>query len=126
MEILKIVKLKGDDDAVGLVYENKERKGGNQALTFKKNGRFMQEQYSDLDIVSEWEPYYEWPIDAEVYVWDTNKAGAVPRYFAGVSENGKAMTFLYGATSFSADENQSLVVWRHAMLREDYEREMKS
>lgn len=46
--------------------------------------------------------YDEIPIDTPGYAWnyEDNK---LPRYFAGISDHGKPLVWMYGTTSFSAN-----------------------
>lgn len=77
--------------------------------------------------VKEWseqeyvKPPVDWskvPVDTKVFVRDSDGGFWCPRYFARF-ENGKIVTWKYGATSFSAEGFDDVTWWRQGKLAED-------
>ncbi len=60
------------------------------------------------------------PIDTKVVVWqnNTDTTGEALRYAAGISANGKILTYRVGATSWSATAHET-VEWDNWRLAED-------
>lgn len=67
------------------------------------------------------EPPVDWtnvPVDTKVYVRDFCGEAWLPMYFARF-EDGKILTWTYGATSFSADNLNDVSKWNQGKLAED-------
>ena len=67
------------------------------------------------------EPPVDWsnvPVDTKLYVRDFCGESWRPRYFARF-EDGKILTWTYGATSFSADNLNDVSKWNQGKLAED-------
>ena len=62
-------------------------------------------------------PYEDWPLDAEIYVWDHFADEALQRHFAGISKDGRPLAWEDGVTSWSTGDGDKLV-WNYAKLRE--------
>lgn len=120
VKIVKLVNLFDVDKAIGVVYY-----GGKscRVAQYLCDGMRTKGCESKKDLVAKWGPYDDWEIDKKIYVWANNKANAVPRHFAGISESGKVMAFMHGATSFSADNGKNPMEWLYVMPKEEYERE---
>lgn len=76
---------------------------------FSNGDRYIDEEFK-FDLV-EVPPYDDFKIDDKVLVWGNESIGVVKRYFAGITRDGKPMTFPAGATSFSHNKNENFVVW---------------
>ena len=67
------------------------------------------------------EPVFDWSnvaVDTKVYVRDSDSEPWRPRYFARF-EDGKILTWTYGATSFTADDLNDVSKWNQGKLAED-------
>ncbi|NJL71446.1 MAG: hypothetical protein HC888_07420 [Candidatus Competibacteraceae bacterium] len=60
-----------------------------------------------LDLVED-SPYADWPIDAPVWARFTKTSKWVPRHFAGINDEGRALTFTDGHTSHTT---KSKPIW---------------
>ena len=73
------------------------------------------ESASYIEAVS---PYADWPIDAKVLVWYDGSVTKSKRFFAGVNERGRPLTWIDGATSWSTTAGYK-TSWDYAELAED-------
>ena len=67
------------------------------------------------------EPPVDWskvPVDTKIYVRDFGGELWMPRHFARF-EDGKILTWSYGATSFSADDLNDVSKWNQGKLAEE-------
>ena len=67
------------------------------------------------------EPPVDWSnvaVDTKVYVRNSDSEPWRPRYFARF-EDGKILTWTYGATSFTADDLNDVSKWNQGKLAED-------
>lgn len=71
---------------------------------------------SDPRTLTKVSPYADWPIDAKVWVWESKNNSKLPRHFAGINSDGRAMAWPSGRTSFTSDELPC--AWDHAELAE--------
>lgn len=71
-----------------------------------------------LDLV-EVGPWDDFKIDDRVLVRDHDSQAWACRYFAGISHNGKPMTFSHGSTSWSRNRDSPPVVWTYCKKAED-------
>lgn len=70
------------------------------------------------------EPEVEWskvPVDTPILVRDSENDIWKRRYFAGI-DDGKVCTWTYGATSWSASDEDYFCEWDYAKLAEDVEK----
>lgn len=61
------------------------------------------------------------PVDTPILVRDSENDIWKRRYFAGI-DDGKVCTWTYGATSWSASDEDDLCEWNYAKLAEDVEK----
>ena len=74
-----------------------------------------------VPFIEEVSPYADWPMDAKAWFWDEWRP-KWPAHFAGVSEDGKPMSWANGCTSWSLGFNRlAQREWDHAELAEDGE-----
>ena len=59
--------------------------------------------------------YADFEVDAKVIVWSTSQSTRYRRYFAGISPEGKPMTWGSGTTSFSSDPDDK-ITWEYCEL----------
>ena len=70
-------------------------------------------------LIEEVRPYADWPMDAKARFWNECDS-KVRGHFAGVSEDGKPMSWANGCTSWSLGFNRlAQREWDHAELAED-------
>lgn len=70
------------------------------------------------------DPEVDWskvPVDTPILVRDSENDIWKRRYFAGI-DDGKVCTWTYGATSWSASDEDYLCEWNYAKLAEDVEK----
>jgi hypothetical protein len=60
------------------------------------------------------ESYDDWQIDDPIWVWDDCSVNAVPRHFAGTTDNGRVIAWSHGTTSHSTQKMKKPTVWEHA------------
>ena len=68
---------------------------------FTEYGKLYAHGESDMDLI-EMCPYEDFKIDEPVMVRSASSDSWMRRYFAGVDENGKALTWAHGGTSWSS------------------------
>jgi hypothetical protein len=59
----------------------------------------------DLDLIP-YEPYSDFKIDDEVYVWDVKDGIKIAGHWSGLNENGQPTVFIYGRTSFTGEASE--------------------
>lgn len=95
--------------------------GTESLFRLRSNGMFLstgKEHPFDLIEVS---PYEDWPIDAPVWVrmWALIRESRwVPRHFAGVDGEGRAITFIDGLTSHSS--RGKTTYWEECRLASEF------
>ena len=52
-------------------------------------------------------------VDTKVLVWDTSHTEKTKAYFSHFDKHGKAVTFRYGKTSWSRNNDETLFTWQH-------------
>ena len=52
-------------------------------------------------------------VDTKVLVWDTSHAEKTKAYFSHFDKHGKPVTFRYGQTSWSRNNDETLFTWHH-------------
>lgn len=70
------------------------------------------------EIIMNWQPQVDWSnveVDTPIYVRDFVSEDWLPRYFAKYEKN-KVFTWAWGATSFSADNDEDIVSYKYAKL----------
>ena len=58
-------------------------------------------------------------VDTKVLVWDTSHTEKTKAYFSHFDKHGKAVTFRYGKTSWSRNNDETLFTWQHWELAKD-------
>ena len=58
-------------------------------------------------------------VDTKVLVWDTSHTEKTKAYFSHFDKHGKAVTFRYGRTSWSRNNDETLFTWQHWELPKD-------
>ena len=53
-----------------------------------------------------YEPYSDFKIDDEVYVWDVKDGFKIAAHWSGLNENGQPTVFIYGRTSFTGEASE--------------------
>jgi hypothetical protein len=79
---------------------------------YTKSGAFIGES-SSYDLILHAGPYDDWQVDDPIWVWETDADDPLPRYFAGIANDGRVLAWIGGATSYSNVEEQPLA-WNYA------------
>jgi hypothetical protein len=66
------------------------------------DGKIMIRSCSVYDLIP-YEPYADFNIDDEVYVWDVKDGIKRAGHWSGLNQNGQPTVFIYGRTSFTGD-----------------------
>jgi len=90
----------GNQEKYPIIGEIKFEEGWTLA-SWTKNLHHRNDVEREYDLI-EVNPYEDWPIDTKVLCWNGNhKVTKFKRHFAGVGENGKALAWGDGKTSFT-------------------------
>ncbi len=127
VEILKIMAIPDAnlDKVVGIIYN---LDGYWQLDTWRECGNYLGSSLGDCSLTRssgrdliEVQSYADFQIDDKVLVWDDTGTDIqkVKGYFAGVSVEGRPMTFVNGATSFSAVEYDEQTKWDNCIKYEE-------
>ena len=58
-------------------------------------------------------------VDTKVLVWDISPTEKTKAYFSHFDKHGKAVTFRYGKTSWSRNNDETLFTWQHWELAKE-------
>ena len=104
------------DLGVWIITENK----ANGEFDFYQNYKVLSDHYISQVMRMEFEEIFDWseiPVDTKVLVSDDGKIW-FKRYFAKY-ENDEIYCFLNGASSFSADDETDIIMWKYVKLYEE-------
>lgn len=93
--------------------------------SFTKDGKSFKEQltqslfWNEVIIVPPEKPLPKIEVDTKVLVWDTSHTEKTKAYFSHFDKHGKAVTFRYGKTSWSRNNDETLFTWQHWELAKD-------
>jgi hypothetical protein len=112
VDILKIYEGTGQEYPVKTYVYEKENVNNGALMDFTIEGIYsVLTVEPTLDLI-EVSPYEEFKIDDKVIVWNAHDSVyKANMHFAGIAKNGKALTFDYGATSWSVQANHSRTEW---------------
>lgn len=94
---------KEDEDSTFHVIALVTTNGYEEIRAYSKTGQYFIDEESALDLI-EVQPWDDFKVDDPVLVRDYEDEEWKKRYFAGVSDKGKPLTFPLGCTSWSSEE----------------------
>ena len=75
--------------------------------------------WDEINITPPSKPLPKLEVDTKVLVWDTSHTEKTKAYFSHFDKHGKAVTFRYGKTSWSRNNDETLFTWQHWELAKD-------
>lgn len=75
--------------------------------------------WDEINITAPPKPLPKLEVDTKVLVWDTSHPEKTKAYFSHFDKHGKAVTFRYGKTSWSRNNDETLFTWQHWELAKD-------
>ena len=84
---------------------------------YSNNGRIL--FWDEVIITPPSKPLPKLEVDTKVLVWDTSHTEKTKAYFSHFDKHGKAVTFRYGKTSWSRNNDETLFTWQHWELAKD-------
>ena len=75
--------------------------------------------WDEVSITPPEKPLPKLEVDTKVLVWDTSHTEKTKAYFSHFDKHGKAVTFGYGKTSWSRNNDETLFTWQHWELAKD-------
>ena len=95
------------------------------ARSYMFNGKYSETDrnqvlfWDEVNITAPPKPLPKLEVDTKVLVWDTSHTEKTKAYFSHFDKHGKAVTFRYGKTSWSRNNDETLFTWQHWELAKD-------
>lgn len=86
-------------------------------INMESRGRLL--FWNEVVITPPPKPLPRLEVDTKVLVWDTSHTEKTKAYFSHFDKHGKAVTFRYGRTSWSRNNDETLFTWQHWELAKD-------